>query len=502
MAANPSIRRAMLRSVTIVLIIVYGLGSLGVYLLVKRFLNHQFEDRLLHELLEAVEEAEVEPDGTVSFDFLELPEGAIAPAFEDVTEFVQLWNHQGETLHRSVSLPESIDLPRMPTADGKIKFHKLALPDGRRLRAASTSFQVAVEILDEEDLVTAEEQAFIAAFDPDAPENRAHLTVTESDAALRKTLTVLALAQLFVGLLITLVTTLVMSRLVARTCRPIDNLAAVTAAIRPSELGVRLPTDNAPEELLPLVSRFNELLDQVERALHRERRFATDISHELRNPVAELRSVAEVAMIDPGDGADDDDAENPQVIYAEMATISKRLGSIIDVLTDLHRAQAKAFSVDLQKCTPEPIFIQSIESLKKASVAREITIDFSPPSGGADEFVTTDPNLLRSIIDNLLGNAIAHSPVGSTVECSIDKNRIVVRNPAVSLEAADLEHLSEPFWRKDAARSDQSHFGLGLSLVDAYANLLGAEVSFDIRDGKFKVSVVLPTGDPDEAKNL
>jgi len=94
--------------------------------------------------------------------------------------------------------------------------------------------------------------------------------------------------------------------------------------------------------------------------------------------------------------------------------------------------------------------------------------------------VFTDAALLRSILTNLLENAVGYAPPGDRVdvEASGGENEFTIRvvNTAENLAERDLAHLFERFWRKDAARSPDGHTGLGLSIARVFAQAIGYEL--------------------------
>ena len=98
----------------------------------------------------------------------------------------------------------------------------------------------------------------------------------------------------------------------------------------------------------------------------------------------------------------------------------------------------------------------------------------------------TDRSALRSILTNLLANAISHSPAGAAIHLRIerhgDRDQLLLTNGTDNLTAADLPHLFERFWRKDPARSASAHSGLGLALSQAYARSLGLALRADLND--------------------
>jgi signal transduction histidine kinase len=94
--------------------------------------------------------------------------------------------------------------------------------------------------------------------------------------------------------------------------------------------------------------------------------------------------------------------------------------------------------------------------------------------------VETDPVLLRSIVTNLVDNAVEYTPNGGTMHIETDvattQFTLRVTNTCGDLTPQDVSHFSERFWRKDGARSDPQHSGLGLSLVKAFGERLGLQL--------------------------
>jgi signal transduction histidine kinase len=112
-----------------------------------------------------------------------------------------------------------------------------------------------------------------------------------------------------------------------------------------------------------------------------------------------------------------------------------------------------------------------------------------------DALVTTDPLMLGSILGNLLANAVEYAPPGGSLFWQIDAAdgglAVLVSNSNDTLTHDDLDRAFEPFWRKDAARSDGQHGGLGLSLVAAFARLIGAQVSLTLAGDQVRARLVL-----------
>jgi signal transduction histidine kinase len=271
---------------------------------------------------------------------------------------------------------------------------------------------------------------------------------------------------------------LVVTRGVRRGLRPLaqvaDEAARMDARALVADGGdapARFSVAALPEELRPIGLRLNELLDRLAATFERERRFSADVAHELRTPVAELRNMAEVALRYPDEARPFDD----------VLGVAIQMESLVTTLLALARCEAGRQPVSLEPVDVARVLGDAWAPL--AAAAREKKLEVAPPPELA-VVVQTDRVLLGAIVGNLLSNAVAYTPRGGQLSWRISAGEIAVENTNRSLSAEDLPHAFEPFWRKDAARSDGLHAGLGLSLAQAYARLLGAELRLEVAGGK------------------
>ncbi len=113
--------------------------------------------------------------------------------------------------------------------------------------------------------------------------------------------------------------------------------------------------------------------------------------------------------------------------------------------------------------------------------------------------VLADPAIAVSIIRNILANAAEYALPATLIHVRIAARagitELIVSNEAAALDTADVPHLFEPFWRKDASRNDASHSGVGLALVEAYVRLLGAQVRAELSESRvLSIIVQWPKG--------
>ena len=265
--------------------------------------------------------------------------------------------------------------------------------------------------------------------------------------------------------------------------RAVDGLSSDVSRLKPERLDERLDPAKLPVELRPVAFRINEWLARLEASFERERRFSSHAAHELRTPLAELRSMAELAARWP--------EEATREHFEAMVAATGELGALLEKLSMLGRADAGGITVVSESMDLAESLAQPLARAGEKAAGREIRIERRV----GDERIETDPVLWMAIVQNLLDNAVSHSPPGSMVQVEAGAGLFAVTNPAPGLETADLDHLFEQFWRKDPARAGYGHAGLGLSIVRACAGLLGWKCAANLSsDHLFRIEVRWPLG--------
>jgi signal transduction histidine kinase len=302
---------------------------------------------------------------------------------------------------------------------------------------------------------------------------RAFAAVPETRATLARLRSTIA-----VVIAIAIATSFALVRFVLRRgLAPLDTMAAEAQSIDERSLDRRFANGALPAELEPIRTRLNDLLERLERSFDRERRFNAAVAHELRTPIAELRALSEIALRWPESA----DAEKNM---ADVSAVAQEMQSVVDALLTLRRVESGAESIELEPVRVDEIVRATIGAYDKAAAARNQTLKVKLAAGMT---IDSHPHMLRSIISNLVSNAIEYAPEGSTIEiaCRVESDRFTLstRNPAPDLTPEDVQHLFEPFWRKDAVRTTGSHAGLGLTLTDSLAKALGCTLSARLDSG-------------------
>jgi len=370
---------------------------------------------------------------------------------EDAPGFFQMWHMDGTILKRSVSAPAA-GLPSLFGTPDKPKFWNVTLPSGSAGRAIGLKFTPQI---------SKEEH-------PPSVPNEVILVVASNREELNETLTTLAFALLGCGAGLLAVTVVIVPRLLRRELAPLDALAEQATHINADSLATRFPTISLPGELTPISSRLNDLLARLEQSFERERRFSADLAHELRTPIAELRALAEVALKWP--------ETREAATDREALAIAMQMEGVVTRLLALLRNEHAQLPV-LTECVHLAPLIEGVwRPFTERAAGKQLKVTRTV-SDGAE--VETDPVLLRSILTNLLDNAVEYTPRGGTVrveaKAETTQFTLQVTNTCDDLTADDVSHFSERFWRKDNARSNSKHSGLGLSLVKAFSERLGLQ---------------------------
>jgi signal transduction histidine kinase len=265
------------------------------------------------------------------------------------------------------------------------------------------------------------------------------------------------------------------ARIVAIRClRPLHAAAAVVGTIDEGSLDRRIDHRNLPPELVPVAGRVNEMLARLEDGLRRRRQFTADASHELRTPVAALVTAIEVALRRERDPAQYRAAL--ETCLADAHLLQRLVETLlVQVKSEIPSAQQPSEIVEVAAMVQE-----CVTALSPLAEQRSIGIDSEVPR---DLLISSQPDRLRSILMNLLGNAIEHNCAGGSVRISAESIdgvlRLEIRDTGPGIAAEHLKHLFEPFYRADAAHRASAHLGLGLYLVRTHTRVLGG--SCDVR---------------------
>ncbi len=271
----------------------------------------------------------------------------------------------------------------------------------------------------------------------------------------------MALAALGVGGVVVILS----ATLARRALAPLERFTTLATEIEAHDLSRRVRAQGA-DELGRLGSAFDRMLDRLEGAFGRQRRFTADASHELRAPLAVIRAEADVALAKDRTTAEYREALNTIVYEVD------RIDALVDALLVAARADSARLQFDAVDIGE--IVALTVERFQPAAAARNITIE----TKGAHTFVNGDAQALERAISAVIHNAIdfAQHRVTLNVEQKDAEVDLCVEDDGPGFTEEGLTSATERFWRADPARR-RGGTGLGLSIADAIVRAHGGSIA-------------------------
>jgi len=248
-----------------------------------------------------------------------------------------------------------------------------------------------------------------------------------------------------------------------RALRPLLNASEMAKKINPNRTDVRLPPEEIPKEILPLVQAVNQALDRLEAGFRMQREFTADAAHELRTPLTILRSRVDTLA----------DRGVSKALHQDIEGMARIISQLLDI------AELESFSIDPnEKADLRTICAEVAEFAAPLALAKGKNIALS--GSDAPVWVNGNPEMLSRAIRNLVENAINYSPPGTTVEIVVESSgmvRVLDEGPGIKEEEREL--IFQRFWRRDRRRTGNA--GLGLSIVQRIADTHAATISVENR---------------------
>jgi heavy metal sensor kinase len=279
--------------------------------------------------------------------------------------------------------------------------------------------------------------------------------------------------------------------------RPIAAITTTARRITGSNLDERIPTTGSGDELDQLAATLNAMIQRLAEGMERMRRFSADAAHELRTPLAALRSQIEVTL---------EKERAPDEYRRVLAGLLDETALLTDAVHGMLRLASSEAGID-----PARRVLVSIPRLL------EEVLDFFAPvaedhgvrrvrNEAPDVRVPGDPTWLHQLFANLVHNAVKYTPRGGEVRVDARAERragrprqvvVEVRDSGVGIPAAEHDRIFERFHRL-GARQDAPGAGLGLPIAREIARAHGGSIELESAPGRGSVfRVRLPTGEPD-----
>ncbi|MHB8509826.1 MAG: ATP-binding protein, partial [Candidatus Dormibacteria bacterium] len=256
-------------------------------------------------------------------------------------------------------------------------------------------------------------------------------------------------------------------RLAGRALRPVHVIASTARELSERSLNRRIDLDLPPDELGELVNTFNAMLGRLEASFESLRRFTADAAHELRAPLTMIRAEAEVTL--RKDRSNEEYRESIRSLLEEV----ERLSRTADQLLLLARADAGVLAAPAQVVDLTDLVEETVDRWQTLASAGKVTVRADAP--GQWE-VDGDQDLLRRLLDNLVDNALRHTPAGGVIEVRVEPEhehllRLTVSDSGPGVDPSIRGSVFERFTRADPARQRSTGgVGLGLALCAAIAS--------------------------------
>ena len=303
------------------------------------------------------------------------------------------------------------------------------------------------------------------------------VTVAAPLQPVEDTLAWLAAALVGLSLLVWLAAALIGRWLCQRMLSPVGRMAASAHAISARDTGRRLAVSPSGDELEELGQAFNGLLNRLEEAFERQRRFTGEASHQLRTPLAVLTGQVEVAL------RRDRPADEYRRVLGVVAEQTGRLQRLVEMLLFLARADAEAALPGLSPLEVRPWLREHLGGWNAHPRAADVRL----AEGETGLYALAHAPLLGQVVDLLLDNACKYSPSGSPVTLSLQGSDghvlLSVEDAGRGIEGEDLPRVFEPFFRSPGVGAE-SGVGLGLAIARRVTAAMGGEVEAHSEPGR------------------
>jgi signal transduction histidine kinase len=259
-------------------------------------------------------------------------------------------------------------------------------------------------------------------------------------------------------LLILLATDIIIFR---RAVAPLWKASEEASNIGPARTDIRLPTEQIPREIMPLVTAVNHALDRLEDGFRVQRQFTADAAHQLRTPLAILRTRIETL----GDGT------ARQALHADIEGMSRIVAQLLEI------AELDTLVLDPDETADlRAVCAEVVGAIAPFAIAQHK--DIALKGSDAPVMIHGNSEMLQRAIFNLAENAIKFTAKDTSVDVEVSGDGSVrVRDCGPGIAEAERELIFQRFWRRDRQRSDGA--GLGLSIVRGVADDHAATVAVE-----------------------
>jgi len=258
-----------------------------------------------------------------------------------------------------------------------------------------------------------------------------------------------------------------------RVLKPVEILTAAARRMEKGDLSQRVEVQSN-DEIGELARAFNAMADGLARLEELRRNMVSDVAHELRTPLSNIRGYLEAVR----DGVMEPTPEIIDSLYEEAMLLNR----LVDDLQELALAEAGQLRLERRPVAPADLVNKALEAVRAQAAARHVTLKADMPHDLP--LVDVDPQRIGQVLGNLLRNALTHTPPGGEIVIAARANgselEISVRDTGEGIPAEHLPYIFERFYRADRSRSRATGgTGLGLAiakqLVEAHGGRIGVQ---------------------------
>ncbi len=268
--------------------------------------------------------------------------------------------------------------------------------------------------------------------------------------------------------------------------RPVERMRREAAAISMADPSSRLTLPVADDEIQRLGVTLNAMLDRIQASIERELRFVDDASHELRTPLSILKAELDLALARPRS------AVEMEAALRSAAEETDHLVRLAEDLLVLARAHGGKLPVQGERTDLRELLEGIISRHEPRAAATGVAITMKAPNA----FAQVDAARLRQAVDDLLDNAVRHTPRGGRIHVSAERDsgsvRFAVQDTGPGFAPEALDRAFEPFARDGGVQEDDGGSGLGLAIVRVIAEAHGGSAHAEnVPGGGARVSLVV-----------
>ncbi|MGL4550255.1 MAG: sensor histidine kinase [Gemmataceae bacterium] len=264
---------------------------------------------------------------------------------------------------------------------------------------------------------------------------------------------------------------------------PLHRLSEAVSRVSPRDFNLGIDRASLPAELTPVADKLAGTLAALKHAFDREKQATADISHELRTPLAAILMTTDLAL-----RKDRTPAEYRE-LFQDAQTSAKHMNQMVERLLTLARLDAGVALYRPRLVDVAAVAEQCAVVVRPLAEASGLALRVTRQSAPGEAELTTDPDKLREVMNNLLHNAVQYNRPGGWIELSVGREnghvRVEVRDSGVGIPAEARERIFERFFRGDPSRSsDGLNAGLGLAIVKEYIGLMAGRIDVESEEGQ------------------